>query len=334
MACSSSGEHRTGTSTGTRTTTTPARPSSDTRAAPPRPIPDRADGWGVALVAAGASGYGVTVVLGRVLADAGIGPATALGIRFALAAAFLLAFAAARRSSLLPAPGERLRVFLLGAVGYATESTLFYMALERGTAASAALLFYAYPLMVTLAELALGWSRFRPRTLVALAVSAAGTVLVVASGDELGISPVGMACALASAAAFGAYLLACTRLVHRSHQVARAAWVAVGASVASLTRGLASGDLASPAGHWPVLLLYGVATAVAFSCMFAGLSRLGASRTAVVMTLEAFVAVTLGAAFLGERLVLAQVIGGVAIVAAAVVVSRTGDDPHESVENP
>ena len=65
-----------------------------------------------------------------------------------------------------------------------------------------------------------------------------------------------------------------------------------------------------------------MATAVAFACMFAGLSRLGASRTAVVMTLEAFVAVTLAAAFLGESLVAAQVVGGAAIVAAAVVVSR------------
>lgn len=303
---------------------------------------DRADGVGVALVAAGATGYGVTIVLGRALADDGVGPATALGIRFALAAAFLLGLAAARRSPLLPAPGERTRVFLLGAIGYATESTLFYMALERGTAASAALLFYAYPLMVTVAELALGWAPLRTRVLLALAASAGGTVLVVASGDELGISSVGMVCALASAAAFAAYLLACTRLIHRSDQLARAAWVAVGASVASLTRGLASHDLASPGGHWPVLVVYGAATALAFACIFAGLARLGASRTAVVMTLEAFVAVALGAAFLGEPLVAAQLVGGTAIVAAAAVIARSRPQavaprarhPHESVENP
>jgi len=295
-----------------------------TRTATGRTASARSDAAGVALVAAGATGYGVTIVLGRVLADEGVSASSALGIRFALAAAFLLGLAAARRSPLLPAPGERLRIFLLGAVGYATESTLFYMALERGTAASAALLFYAYPLMVAVAELALGWSPLRPRVLVALAVSATGTVLVVASGDELGISTVGMVCALASATAFAAYLLACTRLVHRSDQLARAAWVAVGASTASLTRGLVSTDLASPAGHWPVLLLYGMATAVAFSCMFVGLARLGASRTAVVMTLEAFVAVALAAAFLGEPLALAQVVGGVAIVGAAVVVGRPG----------
>jgi drug/metabolite transporter (DMT)-like permease len=292
---------------------------------------------GVALAASGAAGFGVTIVLGRVLADDGVGPATALGIRFALAGAFLLGLAAVRRSPLLPAPGERLRVLLLGAVGYAGEATLFFMALERGTAASAALLFYAYPVMVTLAELALGWSRVRPRVLVALAVSSAGTVLVVASGDELGISTAGMVFALLAAAAFGAYLLACTRLLHRSDQLARAAWVAVGASAACLTWGVAAGD-ALPAGRWPLLVVYGAATAVAFACLFAGLSRLGASRTAVVMTLEAFVAVALGAAFLGESLVATQLVGGTAIVAAAVVIARTGHNfvpvVNESVENP
>jgi drug/metabolite transporter (DMT)-like permease len=306
-----------------------------------RPSATGGDAAGVALVAAGATGYGVTIVLGRVLADDGVPPAVALGIRFALAAAILVGVAAARRSPLLPPPGERLRIFLLGAIGYATESTLFYMALERGTAASAALLFYAYPIMVAVAELAMGWARLRPRLLVALVISATGTVLVVASGDELGISSGGMLCALAAAAAFGAYLLACSRLVHRSDPVARAAWVAAGASAGSLVRGLATSGLVSPAGHWPVLLAYGVATAVAFSCMFAGLSRLGASRTAVVMTLEAFVAVTLAAAFLGEGLAVPQLVGGAAIVGAAVLIGR-GDRPvapkaqfpHPTVENP
>ncbi|HEX7276537.1 MAG TPA: DMT family transporter [Acidimicrobiales bacterium] len=297
---------------------------------------DRADAVGVALAALGATGFGVTIVLGRVLADDGIGVATALSVRFALAAAFLLALAAVRRSPLLPAPGERVQVFVLGAVGFAGESTLFYLALERGTAASVALLFYAYPVMVTVAELALGWSRLRPRVLAALAVSVAGTVLVVAAGDELGISTAGMALALGAAMGFAAYLLACTRFAHRSDPLARATWASVGACAASLAWGLASSDLASPVDRWPTLISYGLATAVAFACMFAGLSRLGASRTAVVMTLEAFVAVALAAAFLGESLVPAQLVGGAAIVAAAVVVGRAGNGTvvHESVENP
>jgi len=318
-----------------------------TTIAPPEAVPDRAPARnaevaGVALVAAGATAYGITKVLGRVLANDGVGPGTALGIRFSVAALLLAAVAAVRRSPLLPARGERRRVFLLGAVGYATESTFFYMALERGTVAAAALLFYVYPFMVALAELALGWARPRPRTLVAMAASALGTVLVVVSGEDLGISSTGILCALAAAVAFGGYLLACTHLVTRSDQLARATWVAVGASAASLTRGLATSDLASPAGHWPVLVAYGVATAVAFACVLAGLSRLGASRTAVVMTVEALVAVTLAAAFLGETLAASQVVGGVAIVAAAVMIGRTGESapdvalrfPHASVENP
>src|SRR5205085_1066551 len=138
----------------------------------------------------------------------------------------------------------------------------------------------AYPLMVTVAELAFGWSVPRPGILVALAVSAAGTVLVVASGDKLGISPAGIVFALASAAAFAAYLLACTRLVRRSDQLALAAWTAVSASATCLTWSLATSSFDLPAGHRPLLAAYGLATALAFACMFAGLRRLRASRTA------------------------------------------------------
>ena len=72
----------------------------------------------VALAGAGAAGYGVTVVIGRSLARDGLAPATALGIRFAIAAAVLGALLAIRgaRPRVEPQParphgarGDRLR---------------------------------------------------------------------------------------------------------------------------------------------------------------------------------------------------------------------------------
>ena len=47
---------------------------------------------------------------------------------------------------------------------YAVESTFFYLGLERGTAAAVALIFYAYPAVVALVEVALGAIRLRART--------------------------------------------------------------------------------------------------------------------------------------------------------------------------
>jgi drug/metabolite transporter (DMT)-like permease len=152
----------------------------------------------VLLAATGAASYGVTVVLGRRLAADGLGPATALGMRFAVAAAILALAVRSRGVSLRPEPGEATRLLLLGATGYTAESTLFFLALQRDTAAACALLFYTYPAFVLIVELARKRECVRLPLVVALGLSTAGTVLVVASGKGLAISDLGIILALGS----------------------------------------------------------------------------------------------------------------------------------------
>ena len=102
---------------------------------------DRRALLGSAFGASAALSYGVTVVIGRELAKAHLPPADALGLRFGIAAIALVAFLAIGRRRVVPEPGERLRVFLFGALGYSVESALFYAGLARGTAAAVTLLF-------------------------------------------------------------------------------------------------------------------------------------------------------------------------------------------------
>ena len=115
---------------------------------------------GSVLAASAACSYGITVVIGRELAKAHLPTADALGLRFGIAGILLVALLAGRRRPLLPAPGERVRVILFGAVGYAVESAFFYAGLARGTAAAVTLLFYSYPAVVTVADLVI--TRRRP----------------------------------------------------------------------------------------------------------------------------------------------------------------------------
>jgi drug/metabolite transporter (DMT)-like permease len=256
-----------------------------------------------------------------------------LGIRFTSAALLVLALLALMRRSLLPVPGERVRAFLLGCIGYAVESTLFFAGLQRGTAAAVTLLFYAYPSVVTLIEFALG--RPPQRSLVvAIALSAAGTVLVVTAGGEVTITTAGAVFALLSAASFAVYLLVSHRVITRTDGLTTGAWVALGAGLAQLVRAVVQGDLQPIDGHWPVMLLNGLATAAAFSLMFAALRRLGPSPTAVVMTLEAVSAIVLAAVFLDETLTALQLVGGAAILAATLLVGLTHEAPAEVPELP
>lgn len=276
---------------------------------------------GVLAATGSAAAFGVTIVVQRSLAKSGLPVTAALGVRFGVAGLALLAFLALRRLPLLPARGERVRALLLGCVGYAGEAALFYLALQEGTAAAVALLFYAYPAIVTLLEVAL---RLRPPKLVAFAVvalSTLGSVLVVVTGDRFSISPVGVGYSLAAATSFSCYMLASQRLISRSQPAVVGAYVAIGASLALLTTGAFVGAVTVPAGDLPLLVLNGVATAAAFALLYAALAQLAAGAAAVVMTLEAFVAVALAAVVLGERIRPLQLVGGVAIVAAAIVVA-------------
>ena len=279
---------------------------------------------GVLAAVGSATAFGVTIVVQRSLAKSGLAVTAALAVRFGIAGLVLLGFLALRRSPLRPVPGERARAFLLGVVGYAGEAALFYLALQRGSAAAVSLLFYAYPAIVTLLEVGL---RIRPPRLLTfgvVALSTVGVVLVVITGDRVSITPAGVAYSLAAATSFSCYLLLSQRLVPKSPPTVVGAHVATGASLALLTAGVVAGTLHVPASDLPLLALNGVTTAIAFALLYLALANLTAGAAAVVMTLEAFVAVALAAVVLGERIRPAQLVGGLAIVAAAVLVARPG----------
>jgi drug/metabolite transporter (DMT)-like permease len=276
------------------------------------------------LFGAGAAlSYGVTVVIGRDLAKAHLPPADALGLRFGIAGVALVALLAVRRRPLLPAPGERLRVLLFGAVGYAIESAFFYSGLARGTAAAVTLLFYSYPAVVTVADLIITRTRPTPAVVAALALAAGGAGVIAAGSGNVDISTAGIAFSLAAAASFAVYLLAGDRLLHRTDSITIGAWVAVGASASLVMYAAAAGQIDVPTERWDQLLVYGGATASAFAFMFAALRRLGSQRTSVLLTLEAVFAIVLAAIFLGEGLGVVQALGGAAVLGAAVIISLT-----------
>jgi drug/metabolite transporter (DMT)-like permease len=273
--------------------------------------------------ASAALSYGITVVIGRELAQAHLPPADALGLRFGIAGVALVALLAARRRPLLPAPGERMQVVLFGAVGYAVESAFFYSGLARGTAAAVTLLFYSYPAVVTVADLVTTRTRPAPVVVAALALAAGGAGVIAAGSGNVAISSSGVAFSLAAAASFAVYLLAGDRLLHETDSITIGAWVAVGASASLLTFAALAGEVQVPTDRWAELLVYGGATASAFAFMFAALRRLGSQRTSVLLTLEAVFAIVLAAIFLDEGLAPLQAVGGAAVLAAAVIISLT-----------
>ena len=280
---------------------------------------------GVACIVVSAICFGTMAIMARAAYAAGVDIATLLALRFVIAAAVLVSVALARHE---PWPKGRalLTAILLGALGYAGQSFTFFTALTLAPAGLVALLLYLYPALVTvLSALALG-ERLTQRKLAALAVAVIGTALTI--GPASNASPLGVALGLAAATIYAVYIVVGSRLGTRvaPRPMATVVVASAGAvfAVAALARGPAWPQ--SAMGWLAVVGIAIVSTVVAIVLFFAGLERIGPTRTAVLSTVEPLWTVVLAAVFLGELIAPWQIVGGALILGAVVLLARTGDD--------
>jgi drug/metabolite transporter (DMT)-like permease len=208
---------------------------------------------------------------------------------------------------------------LMGAVGYAVEAGLFFVALERIDASLVELLLYAYPAIVTAAALGAGREAPAPRLLGALALATLGVVAVFGGSLASGVDPVGLALGLGAAAVYAGYILAGERTVPAVHPVLLAALVATGATASFTVAGLVSGGLPAPVsfdGWKAVAVIAGLCTVIPMAALFAGIARVGAPTASIVSTFEPVVTVVLAGVVLGEHLSLVEAAGAACVVAA------------------
>src|SRR5581483_5596926 len=259
--------------------------------------------------------------------DAGLGPLALLWGRFGLAtvAFWLLVLFAVKPAR----PPARYVVagLLMGALGYAVEAGLFFVALERIDASLVELLLYAYPAVVTAVALGSGQEAPAPRLLAALALATLGVVGVLAGSLAGGVDPAGLALGLSAAAVYGGYVLAGERGVAAVH----AALAATGATASFTVAGLVHGGLPHPrtAGAWTaVAAIAAVATVIPMAALFAGIERVGAPTASIVSTFEPVVTVVLAGLFLGETLSLVEAAGAACVVAAVRLLARRPEPPR------
>jgi drug/metabolite transporter (DMT)-like permease len=284
----------------------------------------RANLLGAALIGASGLQFGSVVVLGRIATRPGGLPVpTLLSIRFAIAAALLTVTLVALQQPLRAAKGEGWRLATLGVGGYAVEAALFFTALGHGTAAAATLLFYTYPVVVSAIAFVMG--RKLPGWLLgaALACAVGGAAIVVVAAGGVEIDSPGIAYALGASVTFSLFLVGADAVLRETNPLVGAMWVSAAAAAGLGIYAAATGDAAWPMG-WrqggPVLAMAAL-TAGAFVCLFAGLRRLGAVRTAIISACEPLVAAMLAAVFLGEVAHPGTIAGGLLIVAGAVSAS-------------
>jgi drug/metabolite transporter (DMT)-like permease len=301
---------------------------------------------GPLLCLVSAACFGAMAIFGKLAYDAGVSPQALVLFRFLLAAAVLTALAAPRIVGHLGAAGSswgpRARVMRrpvltalgLGAVGYATQGSLYFSALERTDASLVALVLYTYPALVTLAAAVLGRERLTARRVAALTAASFGTLLVLLGAGASGFDPVGVTLALGAAVTYTAYILVADTAVHRLSPVVLSALVMIGAALALSVRAAVTGGVTADfglAGWFWVSCIAVVSTVGAMLAFFAGLKRTGPATASILSTFEPVATTALAGVVLDEFLTPVQLVGGLLVLSSVAVLQlrarRIGEGP-------
>lgn len=276
---------------------------------------------GLFFIITSAASFGVMPVFARLAYESHADPITVLFLRFSIAAVVMIGLMLITKTK-FPRGMLLLELILLGAVGYVGESLAYFMALTMASAGLVALLLYVYPALVTVLAAVFLKEHLTPAKVIALFLALSGTALTIrltSGGNMLGIL-----LGIAAAVDYALYILISSRIVRRSGSLGSTAVIIT--STAVVYGGVVSvrGMMlpVNAVGWIAIVAIALVSTVLSFVTFFAGLKRIGPTAASTLSTCEPIVAVALAAIVLGESITPIQLIGGLFIIAAVIVLAR------------
>jgi drug/metabolite transporter (DMT)-like permease len=282
----------------------------------PRPSPT-VIGWSAAVLSA--LSFSIAAPLGTALIGLGLSPTNIVLVRFWIAVALLFGTLALTAPDKLRLPRSAVLPVLVAGIAIGVAVLLYFWSLTRLHTSIAAMLIALEPL-ATLLMLALRGERFTYRIFVRLGLGLIGCYLLVGfegTADTLGVLMV-----------LGVVLLSSFHTASLQwflgQQDGRAvtAYVVLCMALTITAYWLIQRPVFTPV-PWPAWLALAamalVSTYVARLTLFAGVKRIGGGQVALMAPVETLFTVTLSVVFLGDRLSPVQVVGGLFILASAVL---------------
>jgi drug/metabolite transporter (DMT)-like permease len=231
------------------------------------------------------------------------------------------------------APRDRVALGVAALAGASLDVTMF-LAFARVPVAVVLLCFYLFPAMVAAGTALLGWERMDRTRAAALVIALAGMVAVVVGGEGTGalagLDPIGVLLAIGSAVSQAVFVLVARRGYRAVPTEQAITFVLATSAVVATALAVAGGALSTvwlplSSPNLLVLMLFtGIFAAGIPSFLFlAGIRWIGGVKAGILMLAQAPVGVALAAIFLDETIGPVQIAGGLAILAAAVIIQRS-----------
>lgn len=277
---------------------------------------------GVLLIIVSGISFGAAAIFARFAYEAGTNPITLLFLRFGISSVCMLLLTLVRGTTF---PRGRILsgLMLMGAVGYFGQSFCYFTALTFTSAGLVALLLYLYPAIVTVLAVAILKESISTLKIAALFLALAGTALTI--GPAGGGKSLGMVLSLGAAFIYSIYILVGSKIIEQGTAIPSSTVIITSAAV--MYGGLIAIRGASFPTTWSgwvsVSAIALISTVLAIVTFLAGLERVGATNAATLSTIEPVVTVILAALVLDEAITPLRIAGGVMILLAVILLTRS-----------
>jgi len=259
-------------------------------------------------------------IFGNFAYAAGMEVVPLLAWRFLLAVVFLLGISLVS-GKLRPLRRGQVAGFLGMGACYLLMSFVYFHALKRSPISILTLLFYTYPAVVTLLAAIFLRESISARKGMALALALGGCLLVLRP-SQLGDWR-GAALALGASVMYSGFLLVGTPLTRNTDPILATTWILSISALGYVGAALYQGSMAPPrtvAAWGPILGIALVATVFSDVSLFWGLPRTGASRAAILSTLEPVCTLVLTALLMHEAIPPVRFLGGALILLSVLII--------------
>lgn len=280
---------------------------------------------GLCLAIFGACCWGVSGTIAQAFfAQTDASTSWLTGIRLLMAGLLLLAYAKlAHHKQLLNIWRQRSsawRLLLFAFLGMIPSQFTYFMAIQKGNAATATILQFTGPMFIIIAMSLINWQWPRRIDILSIIIAMIGTVLLVTEGHlkTLSLAPAAVLWGLLAGVSQASYTLTPGKLLVKFDPALVVGWAMLVGSIAFWP------TLATVAvHHFNVLSLLFLAFIIIFGTMIAylfyisSLTYLDPAITGVLSSFEPLTATTLSIMFLGVHFNLIGIIGGILILLTA-----------------
>jgi len=284
--------------------------------------------------AAEAACVGVMVIWGAnfVVVKSTMPVLTPLGyalLRFSIGGAILLGLCRWREGSVRIPRADIPAMAALGLLGFGIYQLLWSTALSSTSVGNSALLIASTPLFTALIAAALGADTLSRSRVAGIAIAFVGVAIVVAAGEGLRIdsAAVGDLMTIGAAISWAVYVSLGAGILRRYSPLRATAWTVSFGALFLTPFGLAQLSTVDPA-HIGAAQVGAVAYSALLSCalgnlvVFWGISLLGPTRVTNLQFLPPVIALVFAAIFLGDPILVSQVVGGLVILGGILVARR------------